>query len=80
MNHLFRVRVQWMLDNEPGLVKELLEKGNLGELEMLVNNQIYQAHQYQEKLVREGLSQPEAQDESVRTVLAPAREWREEPP
>ncbi len=44
---LFRVRVQWMLDNEPELVKELLKKGDLTELERLVNNQMYQAHLYE---------------------------------
>ena len=69
-----------MLDNEPELVQELLEKGNLSELERLVDNQMYQAHLYEKKLQGRGLSKPEAQDESVRAVLAPAREWDQNPP
>ncbi len=80
MSRLFRVRVQRMLDNEPELVKELLDKGDFEELERLVDNQTYQAHLYEKKLLERGWSQPEAQEESVRAVLAPAREWGEEAP
>jgi len=83
MRRLFKVRVLWMMDNEPGVVKELLEKGDLGELERQVDNKIYYAHQYKTRLQKAdpGLSDPEAEDESVRAILAPAREWgQEEPP
>lgn len=82
MRRLFKVRVLWMMDNQPGVVKELLEKGDLGELERQVDNKIYQAHQYKTRLQKadQGLSDPEAEDEAVRAVLAPAREWGQNPP
>ena len=80
MHRLFRTRLLWMFDNQPQAVKDLLDRRDLAELENQITNKMFQAHQFQKQLEKQGdqgqpISQVEAEDESVRAILAPAREF-----
>ena len=58
---LTRARLNWMFDNQPDIVKELLDKKRLPELEKSLDAVVIPAIQLKNDLLERGMSEPDAE-------------------
>ena len=68
---LQRARLQWMFDNQPEWVKELLDKGKLEVLDQSILNSVITAINMENKLQEKGMNYAQAHDFAVDS-LTPA--------
>ena len=68
---LQRARLQWMFDNQPEWVKELLDKGKLEVLDQSILNSVITAINMENKLQEKGMNYAQAHDFAVES-LTPA--------
>ena len=82
MDRLTRVRLNWLMDNEPERILELYHNGRMLDLEDQVSRDLQQADQYIKEAVKKGMSEPQAEDRAVELLLAPADgpEFNDNPP
>ncbi len=79
---LTKARLEWLLDNEPELVSNLLQANNLTKLEEMLEAKVVEAVRYAEVLQDHGRSNQEALDLASELILTPAdgRDMSDNPP
>jgi hypothetical protein len=65
LDALSRARLNWMFDNQPDIVKELLDKKRLAELERLLDGVVIPAMQLKNQLMKKGMSNEEAEQQAL---------------
>jgi hypothetical protein len=69
LDALSRARLNWMFDNEPDIVKELLDKKRLAELERSLNGVVIPAMELKNKLMEKGMSNEEAEQKALEFLI-----------
>ena len=69
LDALSRARLQWMFDNGPDIVKELLDKKRLAELERSLEAVVIPAMELKNKLMEKGMSNEEAEQQALEFLI-----------
>lgn len=78
---LSKARLQWMFDNEPEYVKELLDKKQLPKLERSILDAVIPAINLENQLRAKGKSFPEAREAALEALIPKdGPEFSDDPP
>jgi hypothetical protein len=72
LDSLTIARLEWMFDNQPELVNELLQSNQLAKLEEILESRVIQAIRYAQKLQASGRPEREALEIASEVILTPA--------
>jgi hypothetical protein len=72
LDSLARARLEWMFDNEPELVRDLLRSNQLDKLEEILESRLVQAVRYAQTLEKSGRNHQEAIEIASELILTPA--------
>ena len=72
LDSLTIARLEWMFENQPEFVKELLESGQIAKLEEVLNARVVDAIRYAHKMQAQGRPEREAIEIASEVMLTPA--------
>jgi hypothetical protein len=81
LDDLTRARLKWMFDNQPDVVKELLDKKRLPELEKSLDRVVIPAMKLKNDLLARGMCEPDAELQALEFLIpSNGPEFSDDPP